>query len=168
MSSEALCGRSRRELEIPADSRSSRRVCSFLHPQYLEKCLAYKMWLIHAGQKNGHGSKCSIQPGSVSSANVNALSLWCLNFIELSLLQAQTNISHSVRKRKASIFWEIWLHPQSSPLVCPTSPTLFTYFHFLWLLLLLVVVFLCIDPAETSQSMWKEIELILNKKKNVG
>lgn len=75
MSSEALCGRSRRELEIPADSRSSRRVCSFLHPQYLEKCLAYKRWLLHAGQRNGHGSKCSIQPGSVPSANVTALSL---------------------------------------------------------------------------------------------
>lgn len=90
VSSEALCGLSGRELEIPADSRSSRRVCSFLHPQYLEKCLAYKRWLIHAGQINGHGSKCLFQIGSLSSANVNTLLFWCFHFIELSL-QTQTN-----------------------------------------------------------------------------
>lgn len=140
VTSEALCGHSGRQLKVTTDKISSRRNCSFFHPQCLEKCLAYERWLISAGQINEHVNKCLIQMGYMSSANLNALLLWFSHFIELSLLQAQTNIPHSMRKRTTSISLGngILLHRHTSPLVCPTSPNLFTRFH----ILLLVVVFL--------------------------
>lgn len=77
----------KREFETPTEIISSRKACSFLHPQCLEKCLACKSWLINVGQIE----EISDWPNYIFSANLNSLLFFY--FLGLSLLHAQTNIS---------------------------------------------------------------------------